>query len=112
MIYIHVAYLLITIVVSVAILLQDHAGAALSLLVGSFLGWAGGVGARGSFDGTWNQKLAGLTLGLVVLGLGALIANWGHATVWLWIDRLPAGIWVFVGTVIGFIFTRQKHARL
>jgi hypothetical protein len=111
MIYIHVAYFLITIVESVAILLQDHAGAAISLLVGSLFGWAGGVGARGSFDGTWDQKFVSLALALVVSGLGALIANWGHSTVWLWIDGSPAGLWVFIGTVIGFIFTRQKPAR-
>jgi hypothetical protein len=79
-----------------------------SLLLGSACALFGGSGAKGMWHST--KKLIGLTMGVVVTGIGVYIVQ--DSGVWLRFGGLTvsADLWVIVGAVIFFLVTTKEDS--
>ncbi len=99
-------YLVITVVITVAMMLRGQVGYGLALLGASALGFVGGSGIQGSrYAGTGK---AGLALGVVIFAVGLVIAYTSGVRLRLFGIDLPGVAWVIIGFVVSYLAARPE----
>jgi hypothetical protein len=82
-----------------------------SALLAPMLAWWAGSGFRGSLlVGDKTQKIAGLLMAIIFLGVAHWLANESGFIVGLFGISFGGGVWYLIGAVIGFIATNKKDA--
>ena len=110
--YFHLGYFVIVVTSCVMYFLNTDFSFSVWLLLSGFfaplISWACGAGIKGSLYGTNRQKMAGIILGVI----GFIVCMiWIYNTEWLVIIlgyQISGMTWLFIGFLIGFIFTAKE----
>lgn len=82
-------------------------------MLAPMLAWWAGSGFRGPLlVGDGSQKIAGLVMSIIFLGIAHWLANESGFIVGIFGVTLGGGIWYLIGALIGFIATTKKDAEL
>lgn len=111
MLYISIAYAILTLVMGVPVLWKGAWYPGLAGIIGPFLCWGAAVGLHGSLMvGTASQQLGGLGLALVFVTVGIGSVYHSGYGVEFFGYRFTGVTWCLVGFVIGWLATRRKWA--
>lgn len=103
-------YIVATLIISGSLLFQTAIWSGIALLIGSFLGFAGGSGIRTSLR-LGNGK-SGVILGIALLFAGMFLVFASDVIVRVFGVGLAGDNWVFLGFCLGFLSTSYKDSVL
>jgi|307.fasta_scaffold599397_1 hypothetical protein len=96
-------YLIVSLIVAVSAFSNAGASAGFSALGGSFCGFAAGAGLREMLHGTSMQKIIGVVMAIVIMGIAQLLGQ--YYSVRLFDLELDGGKWGWIGFLICLILT-------